>query len=459
MTQKMRLFTPEDAAALLPKDAVVYNPSAKREERIPLDNHFPMKRTVLLPDEQLAYTLGYVWPTIHCMRQVIVSQDHAVTYTTAGFFGTGDRDPDHLGAGHVIFIGPPGTGKTLLGNVPRRLFNSTFGRLQGTADATPSDYTGIRFIDYDKNMMSEELEQTIEIIGEDKADIKNALRVIALALHSANPRQKFKYFKGPGHADIQLLDEVNRFAERVQSGFLENMSEGQITQFGDTYRTNSWIIGTMNPRESKGVVPLGHALLDRCMFTIISNPFKRGDRAEILRRTQHMQDIRLPKLGTMEEVKNARKYFHDNIGVSYRVQDLIDAILHRAAEPWVYPSLMEKLAKNPGTRMLTEKVFVGKEREGYVIKSVEGRGTTHFEGAARMMAVLNYRPHVTFDDVEKVMPYVCTHRIEYSSPVYQKYLRETGNVHVEEGKRKLIGHVLQAAFWDAKEEIERSGDS
>lgn len=447
MTATFRSFSQEDAQAFLPK-VTYYDPFCASEQSIPLDPYFP-KTGAYLSEEQLHYTLGFLWPMKYCEERVVVAQRSPVTYATAGFFATGDRDPDHLGAGHVLFEGNPGTGKTLLGNIPKRLFNARFGRLQAMADSTPSDYTGTRYIVYSENPIGPELENELAVLAEDDKQMAKILRVIALAMHQANPRQRFEYVEGPGHAPIQLIDEINRMPERTTSGVLEQMSEGKITQFNKTYSVNGWIIATMNPRESRGVVPLGRALLDRFMFSVLSERFKEGDRAEILRRTQHMQEFEFPMLGTMDDVRAARKFFHEHISVSDNIRLLIDQTLLRAQAPWEFPGVMKRLAENPRTRRLPTEVFVGVDRTDFILAAVEGRGTTHFEGAAKLMAVYNYRPYVTRDDVCKVMPYVCAHRIEFTPSVLYRFMQVEELRLPEVAKRKLARAILDASYVDA----------
>lgn len=460
---KPRLFRKEDAMQFLPKEPIC-NRTTGEEINIPLDGKFP-EEGAYVSEEQLSYMLKYVWPTKFCLDQVVVGQGHATTYSTAGLFAIGDRDPNHLGAGHIIFKGNPGTGKTLLGNTPQRLFKATFGRLQAMADSTPSDYTGTRFFDYASNPVSEGLRADIEMVAQNDRAMADLLKVVVTAMHEANPRQTLVYVKGPGHAPLQLIDEINRMSERAQSGLLEQMSEGQVTQYGKTYPVNGWVIATLNPRESRGVVPLGRALLDRFMFSVLSNRFKKGDRAKILARTQHIQNTVLPVLGSMADVEKARTFFHNEIMVSDEIRSLIDGTLVRLQEPWDHAGVMKRLADDPRTRPLVERVFVGGDVREFITAAVEGRGSTHLEGAARLMAVLKYRNFVTASDVEKVLPYVCAHRLEFTLTVVQRYQREMhgSSRNTAEGEKirllpevaqqALSVDILHAAFADAYDEL------
>ena len=82
-------------------------------------------------EKHLEYMLQVVWPLLSSYRLVIVGQRAMTTYTTLGMFAVGDRDLDHLGAGHVLYVDYPGKGKTLLASVPAIVLGGTFGHLQG----------------------------------------------------------------------------------------------------------------------------------------------------------------------------------------------------------------------------------------------------------------------------------------------------------------------------------------
>lgn len=445
MTVRYRCFTAEEAKAFLPKDPVV-NKHTNEETPIPLDLKFP-RAGACVSEEQLNHTLRYVYPAMYCCRELIVAQSALVTYTTAGLFGTGDRDPHHLGAGHVHFEGSPGTGKTYLGTTPRRIFSSDFGRIQCVADTIPADVLGSRIIDFRRdNDPSVGLD--VSLVGDNPSELKQMALVIAREIARNNQQKFFKLIKGPAFSDITLYDEMNRMPERSQSAMLESLSEGQITLFGETYPVNTFAIFTTNPFETGAVVDPGKALRDRIMFTIYAEDFVAEDYAEILKRTQHAEDIELPVLGTMDDVKKARRFFHDAIAVSDENRLFMGAILERIKRPWQFPGIVRHFEENPKTQLLAT-LFSSREREGQIIGAVEGRGVTHLEGAARMLAVLNYRPYVTQNDIWKVLIPVCAHRMDFAPSLLAQYMFEKNVMLRSKGKRMLASDIIKAAFADA----------
>lgn len=443
MTSRYHRFTKADAETFLPKDPVV-NKHTREEIPIPLDGKFP-ENGAYCSEEQLAYTLKYVYPSIFCCAQLLVGQKPLIAYTTAGLFGTGDRDPHHLGAGHVHYEGPPGTGKTYLGTTPRRIFSCDFGRIQCVADTIPSDILGSRIIDF----AAHGDEDAAQIVGGDESDVLRAARLITREIAKGNQQKFYRLVKGPAFSDITLYDEANRMPERSQSAMLEPMSEDQITLFGETIPVSVFAILTTNPHETGSVVPFGKALRDRIMFSIYAEGFRAEDYAEILKRTQHAEDIELPVLGTMQNVITARRFFHNAIAISDENRLFIGEILERIKSPWRFEGVMRQFAENPETALLA-KIFSGREREGQISGAVEGRGATHLEGAARMLAVFNYRPYVTRDDIVKVLAPVCAHRMDFASSLLAQYMYEKNIMLRGKGNRALATDILKAASVDAE---------
>src|SRR3989338_1706100 len=450
MTSRYHRFTKEDAETFLPKDPVV-NKHTEKTTRIPLDPKFP-EAGAYCTEEQLAYTLRYVYPSIFCCSQLLVGQKSLIAYTTAGLFGTGDRDPHHLGAGHVHYEGPPGTGKTYLGTTPRRIFSCDFGRIQCVADTIPSDILGSRVIDFETNDNAE----MAQLVGDDPSEFMRAARFIASEIGKGNQQKYYRLIKGPAFSDITLYDEANRMPERSQSAMLEPMSEDQITLFGETIPVSVFAILTTNPHETGSVVPFGKALRDRLMFSIYAEGFKAKDYAEILKRTQHAEDIELPVLGTMKNVITARRYFHHNIAISDENRLFIGAILERIKSPWLFPGMMRRFADDPKTALLY-KLFSGREREGQISGAVEGRVATHLEGAARMLAVFNYRTYVTRDDIIKVLPPVCAHRMDFAPSLLAQYMYEKNIMLRSKGNRALASDIIKAASIDAERATDTDG--
>jgi MoxR-like ATPase len=82
--------------------------------------------------------------------------------------------------------------------------------------------------------------------------------------------REFEFRPGPIHAQIVLVDEINRATPKTQSALLEAMEERQVTVDGHSYLLEPpfMVLATQNPIEYEGTFPLPEAQLDRlcCAF-------------------------------------------------------------------------------------------------------------------------------------------------------------------------------------------------
>ena len=150
--------------------------------------------------------------------------------------------------GHVLLEDVPGTGKTKLARALARSVDSTFTRVQFTADLLPSDLTGIHYYN--------------QKLGE------------------------FVFRAGPLFTNILLADEINRATARTQSSLLECMEERQVTVDGDSMLLNHpfFVVATENPVETQGTFPLPEAQLDRFLMRLRLGYPEKEDAVKILSR-------------------------------------------------------------------------------------------------------------------------------------------------------------------------------
>lgn len=332
-------------------------------------------------DKHLEYMFRIVWPLIASYRKVIVAQKAMTTYTALGMFAVGDRDLNHLGAGHVLYEDFPGKGKTILAGVPAIVLGASFGgmvvgeerrrafygRVQADPEKTPTDYTGNRMIDID-----------------------------------AEGKRYFRLVPGPAFADIQLIDEVNRLSADTMSILLEILSEGTLTIFDKTYKVNPFVLFTMNPIETEGTRKLLEALTDRIMFKITGEWFCAKHFADILERTNEYKRIRgeLQQVCEMTTVHEIREFFHESIYVD---PDVRQNVFGRFAE----------ISNDPhrfGFLQSLEDQF----KDRVVRSGLSGRGVAHWEGAAKTLAAFRYRDYVIPEDALKVLLPVLRHRMRFT---------------------------------------------
>ncbi len=190
--------------------------------------------------------------------------------------------------GHVLLEEVPGTGKTILARALAQSIEAPFARIQCTPDLLPADVTGS-------------------------------------AVFSPKT-QRFRFRKGPIHASIVLVDELNRATPRTQSALLEAMAEGQVSADGKRFPLPEpfFLIATENPVESEGTFPLPEAQKDRFMLAITPGYPDGEHEAQIIenqRRPGHPVDDVIP-VATGADILACRA-LTVNIHVQHSVRDYI----------------------------------------------------------------------------------------------------------------------------------------
>ena len=149
-----------------------------------------------------------------------------------------------LAGGHLLIESVPGLAKTTAARVIADAIDGEFRRIQCTPDLLPSDIIGTQIYEAATNSFVTQL--------------------------------------GPVHANIVLLDEINRSSAKTQSAMLEAMEERQTTIAGVEYPIPEpfLVIATQNPVDQEGTYPLSEAQTDRFMLKeLVRLPLgRRGSR-------------------------------------------------------------------------------------------------------------------------------------------------------------------------------------
>ena len=135
-----------------------------------------------------------------------------------------------LAGGHILLESVPGLAKTTAAKVLAESVHGRFHRIQCTPDLLPSDIIGTQIYDSATNSFVTQL--------------------------------------GPVHANILLLDEINRSSAKTQSAMLEAMEERQTTIAGQVHPIADpfLVIATQNPVDQEGTYPLSEAQTDRFLL-------------------------------------------------------------------------------------------------------------------------------------------------------------------------------------------------
>ncbi len=147
-----------------------------------------------------------------------------------------------LARGHVLIESVPGLAKTTAARTLAAAVSGTFHRIQCTPDLMPNDIIGTQVYNQASGEMTTQL--------------------------------------GPVHANIVLLDEINRSSAKTQSAMLEAMQESQTTIGGVVHPLPKpfMVMATQNPIEEEGTYVLPEAQMDRfLMKEVITYPEPREE--------------------------------------------------------------------------------------------------------------------------------------------------------------------------------------
>jgi MoxR-like ATPase len=225
------------------------------------------------------------------VERVIVGKRQAVQLTVLGL----------LCQGHILIEDVPGVGKTVLAKSLARSVGCKFQRIQFTPDMLPSDVTGVSVFN--------------------------------------QKTREFEFRPGPIHAQIVLVDEINRATPKTQSALLEAMEERQVTVDGRTYPLEApfMVLATQNPIEYEGTFPLPEAQLDRFMLRIRLGYPGKEEEIEVLDRQQYRHPVTtLEQVVGVEALQAAQNAVKD-IYVDQLVKEYIVNIVRQTRDhPDVY---------------------------------------------------------------------------------------------------------------------------
>ena len=261
-----------------------------------------------------------------------------------------------VGRGHVLLEGVPGLGKTVLVRSMAATLELDFARVQFTPDLMPGDVTGSH------------------IVTDDDAG-----------------HRRFEFQPGPLFTNLLLADEINRATPKTQSALLEAMQERQVTTADQTRPLPSpfFVLATQNPIEHEGTYPLPEAQLDRFFFKLVVPLPSTSELVEIATRTTGADEISLSPVAAGTD---------------------LDAMARLAREVPVAPHVMEYAARLvTATHPQSPTSPDGVRR--YVRWGASPRGMQTLVVGARILALLDGRFNVAYDDLAAVARPALRHRL------------------------------------------------
>jgi MoxR-like ATPase len=262
-----------------------------------------------------------------------------------------------LANGHALLIGLPGMAKTLTVRTIAQVLNLKFKRVQFTPDLMPGD-----------------------IIGTD-----------VLETNAATGEKEFRFIRGPIFCNLLLADEINRTPPKTQAALLEAMQEKMVTAGNTSYKLEEpfFVLATQNPIEQEGTYPLPEAQLDRFMFNIWVDYPLPHEEEEILRATTGGARVEPQPVLTQADVLQLQAVVR-KVPVSDHVIKYVTRLVG-ATRP-----------QSEGAPQLTKT---------YVSTGAGPRAGQYLILAAKAMAILEGRIHVSCADIRRAAPPVLRHRI------------------------------------------------
>ena len=153
-----------------------------------------------------------------------------------------------LAGGHILLESVPGLAKTTAAQTLAAAVSGSFHRIQCTPDLMPNDIVGTQILNSSTGEMTTQL--------------------------------------GPVHANIVLLDEINRSSAKTQSAMLEAMQERQTSIGGVVYPLPHpfMVLATQNPIEEEGTYVLPEAQMDRFLMKEVLTYPRPSEEADVLDR-------------------------------------------------------------------------------------------------------------------------------------------------------------------------------
>lgn len=261
-----------------------------------------------------------------------------------------------LSGGHLLIESVPGLAKTTAARVVAEAIDGAFRRIQCTPDLLPSDIIGTQIYEAASNTFATQL--------------------------------------GPVHANIVLLDEINRSSAKTQSAMLEAMEERQTTIAGVEYPIPEpfLVIATQNPVDQEGTYPLSEAQTDRFMLKELVQYPSVDEEVEIIGRMDaglYGRGHHAAPVVTLADVR--------------RAQAAAQAVhLDRALVQ--YASRLVGVTRDPERHLSPNLARL-------IEYGASPRATIALCRTARAMAVLRGRSHVLPEDIARLAHRVLRHRL------------------------------------------------
>ncbi len=261
-----------------------------------------------------------------------------------------------ISRGHILLEGLPGVGKTALIKTLSELFGLEFSRVQFTPDLMPGDILGSHILQ-----------------------------------QSEDGSRQMTFQPGPIFTNILLADEINRASPKTQSALLEAMQERCVTLLGTTRKLPDpfFVLASQNPIELEGTYALPEAQLDRFLFKLEVKGANVDTMKTIITSRRRGEPPKPDFKFSEAELKELFDVM-DNIYLPNAVADYIARLV---------------CATSPNNESSIKEV------KEFVQYGASPRAAIAISESARAIALIEGRPSVGFEDVQKVFIPALNHRV------------------------------------------------
>ena len=170
--------------------------------------------------------------------------------------------------------------------------------------------------------------------------------------------QRFTTQIGPIHANVILLDEINRSNAKTQSAMLEAMAEGATTIGGERIALPQpyMVIATQNPIEEEGTFNLPEAQMDRFMVKAVMTYPQPDEEVRMLQLlTQRGSDVVDPATLSSQRIslqdvvfmRSAARHIHVSEAVMKYAVDLVATSRGKGTHPLPTISSLVRMGASP----------------------------------------------------------------------------------------------------------------
>lgn len=336
----------------------------------------------MISEEQLQDWRGRALHVEEEVRKAVIGQHGTVRMINVALFARG----------HVLLEGDVGVGKTTILRAFSRAVGGDFERVEGTVDLMPGDLIYHTYVDAQ---------------GKPRIDPGPLLR------HGERLTTFF-------------FNEINRARPQVQSLLLRAMAERTVSAFNQEYRfPHMTVFADRNRVEKEETFELASAARDRFMFELrMATPTDFAIRRSLIFNPDfHDVDELLeqvsPGILPWQELNQIGAAIQRSITAS-------EALERYVMDLWDASQTPQKF----GVRL------DGVDMEKLILAGASPRGMMALMRAARVVAWLSGRTHLTPDDVQAIVPAALGHRI-FFTPVFELRRAQLADALVT----KILEHV------------------